>query len=59
MLVHENFDGSPVSHNRKILSQDSRARQARKVRHSESGLASRACLARRARRVLESLPDFS
>lgn len=59
MLVHETFDGSPTWHNRKILPQDSRARRARKVRHLESGLASRACHARRARRALENLPDFS
>ena len=56
MLVDENFNGPHVWHNRKTLSQDSRASL---TRHPESGLASRACRARRARHALERLPDFS
>jgi hypothetical protein len=56
MLMDENFNDPHVWHNRKTLSQDSRVSLAR---HSELGLASRACHARRACRVLGRLPDLS
>jgi hypothetical protein len=47
-LIH--YDSSPELR----APQDSRARLAGKARHSESGLARRACRARPARRALES-----
>jgi hypothetical protein len=54
MLVH-------VWRKRRTFLQDRRARYARLAgiaRHSESGLARRACLAPRARRALETLANF-
>jgi phage tail tape-measure protein len=60
LLARENLDACACVAQEENIRQDSRARYARLAgiaRQSESGLARRACLVRRARHALETLAN--